>query len=313
MKRILVTGGAGFIGSNLVSQLLTTSEEPVSLIVFDSLTYAADLQNLPNDARIEVVIGDVRDFDLLSKEVSRANEVFHLAAESHVDRSINDSRIFMETNTLGTLNVLEAVRLHDRRLVLVSTDEVYGSLKDGFAEETSVLQPSSPYSASKAAADLLALAYFKTYMTNVVITRCTNNYGPNQYPEKLIPVVIQSALQDAPIPIYGDGTNVRDWIHVSDHCSGLILAMKKGNPGEIYNFGDVEHIKNIDLVYLILDLISESNSKIEFITDRPGHDFRYAVNTRKSREFLGWTPRRNMTNSLAETVDHYLAKFSNQF
>ena len=313
VHRILVTGGAGFIGSNLVSQLLATAEEPVTIIVFDALTYAADLQNLPDDSRLEVVVGDVRDFDLLSKQVFRADEIFHLAAESHVDRSINNSRIFIETNTLGTQNVLEAVRLHDKRLVLVSTDEVYGSLEHGYAEETSVLRPSSPYSASKAAADLLALAYFKTYKTDVVITRCTNNYGPNQYPEKLIPVVIESALQGAPIPIYGDGTNVRDWIHVSDHCSGLILAMEKGKPGEIYNFGDVEHIQNVELVSLILDYLSESNSKIEFIADRPGHDFRYAVNSRKSRETLGWTPSRNMTNSLAETVEHYLAKFSNQY
>ena len=310
VRRTLVTGGAGFVGSNLVSQLLSVEDDEISVTVLDSFTYAADLHNLPIDKRLEVVKGDVRDSEVVLREVSRCDQVFHLAAESHVDRSISDSRIFMETNAIGTLNVLEAVRAHVKRLVLVSTDEVYGSLDTDYAEENSRLLPSSPYSASKAAADLLALAYFKTYRTDVIITRCTNNYGFNQFPEKLIPVVIQAALNGKQIPVYGNGNNVRDWIHVSDHCSGLRLAMQKGRAGEIYNFGDVEHVKNIDLVKAILNELGVSHSRIEFVTDRPGHDFRYAVNTQKSREELGWKPERNMDNSLSETVAHYKRRFS---
>lgn len=310
MRKTLVTGGAGFIGSNLVSQLLSNKDGEISVTVLDSFTYAASLQNLPTDVRLEVVKGDVRDSEVVLREVSRCDEIFHLAAESHVDRSINDSRIFMETNAIGTLNILEAVRAHKKRLVLVSTDEVYGSLETDYAEENSRLLPSSPYSASKAAADLLALAYFKTYQTDVIITRCTNNYGFNQFPEKLIPVVIYSALSGKQIPVYGNGDNIRDWIHVNDHCSGLRLAMQKGRAGEIYNFGDVEHVKNIDLVKAILDELGVSHSRIEFVTDRPGHDFRYAVNTKKSREELGWKAERNMRNSLSETVAHYKTRFS---
>jgi dTDP-glucose 4,6-dehydratase len=311
MRRVLVTGGAGFIGSNLVSMLISTSEGPISVTVFDSLTYAADLENLPKSDAIKIVIGDVRDFELLSNEIAQVEEVFHLAAESHVDRSIDSSRIFLETNVLGTLNVLEAVRKHDKRLVLVSTDEVYGSLKEGFADENSPLQPSSPYSASKASADLLALAFNKTYNTNVVITRCTNNYGPNQYPEKLIPVIIQNALNNKPIPIYGDGKNVRDWIHVLDHCAGLLLAMEKGTPGQIYNFGDADQLSNLHLTSLILEYLDDSKSQIKFVSDRPGHDFRYAVNTDKSQEILGWHPQRRIEQTLPETIEHYKKKFLN--
>lgn len=309
MRRVLVTGGAGFIGSNLVSMLLSTSEGPISVTVFDSLTYAADLENLPKNDSIKIVIGDVRDFELLSNEIAQVEEVFHLAAESHVDRSIYSSRIFLETNVLGTLNVLEAVRKHNKRLVLVSTDEVYGSLTEGFADENSPLQPSSPYSASKASADLLAIAFYKTYNTNVVITRCTNNYGPNQYPEKLIPVIIQNALNDEPIPIYGDGKNIRDWIHVLDHCAGLLLAMEKGNPGQIYNFGDADQLSNLRLVSLILEYLKDSKSQIKFVSDRPGHDFRYAVNTKKSQEILGWYPQRRIEQTLPATIEHYKKKF----
>jgi dTDP-glucose 4,6-dehydratase len=312
MLNVLVTGGAGFIGSNLVAHLLKnhSNSDDLSIKVLDSLTYAGDARNLPSSDRVSLIVGDVRDKTLVQDLVSEADSIYHLAAESHVDRSIENSSIFVETNVGGTLNVLEAVRKFDKRLVLVSTDEVYGSIAEGFANEDARLNPSSPYSASKAAADLLAIAYHRTFGTDVVITRCANNYGPKQYPEKLIPLIISKALAGEKLPIYGDGTNVRDWIHVDDHCSGLLLAMEFGKAGSIYNFGDIEHVKNIDLVKQILNLLEISEELIEFVPDRLGHDFRYAISATRAKEDLGWVPRHNLEQNLMGTISYYKNLFT---
>jgi dTDP-glucose 4,6-dehydratase len=307
MSKILVTGGAGFIGSNLVEILLRNSspDQNLEIKVLDVMTYAGNPDNLPSSPHVSLIVGDVRNQELVEELIASVDCVYHLAAESHVDRSIESSRIFIDTNVLGTFNILEGVRRHKKRLVLVSTDEVYGSIEKGFADEGTKLNPSSPYSASKASSDLLAISYYQTFGTDVVITRCANNYGPKQYPEKLIPLIISKALAGEKLPIYGDGTNVRDWIHVNDHCEGLILAMHSGKSGEIYNFGDVEHVRNIDLVRRILSYLEISDELIEFVPDRLGHDFRYAISSDRARTELQWKPTRNLESKLGETIDYY--------
>ncbi len=307
MSKILVTGGAGFIGSNLVEILLRNSspDQNLEIKVLDVMTYAGNPDNLPSSPHVSLIVGDVRNQELVEELIASVDCVYHLAAESHVDRSIESSRIFVDTNVLGTFNILEGVRRHKKRLVLVSTDEVYGSIEKGFADESTKLNPSSPYSASKASSDLLAISYYQTFGTDVVITRCANNYGPKQYPEKLIPLIISKALAGEKLPIYGDGTNVRDWIHVNDHCEGLILAMHSGKSGEIYNFGDVEHVRNIDLVRRILSYLEISDELIEFVPDRLGHDFRYAISSDRARTELQWKPTRNLESNLGETIDYY--------
>jgi dTDP-glucose 4,6-dehydratase len=311
VERILVTGGAGFIGSNLVDYIQRNfaSEIKCPLItVLDALTYAGNKENLAGlkyPVKLNFVHGDVRNSNLVDELVKENEIIFHLAAESHVDRSIADPSIFIDTNIRGTSNILEAAKKYKKKVILISTDEVYGSLDDGFADESYRLNPSSPYSASKASADLLALSYFKTFSLDVVITRCSNNYGPKQYPEKLIPQTIKKIMSNQKIPIYGNGLNIRDWIHVEDHCSGLFLAMQNGKPGEIYNFGDVDKVTNLEIVDNILELMGKSNELIEFITDRLGHDMRYAVNSMKARNELNWKPKYNLTNSLDATINWY--------
>jgi dTDP-glucose 4,6-dehydratase len=314
MRKILVTGGAGFIGSNLVHHLQTNSvmnSETLEITVLDALTYAGNvdnLSNLPNPQMMKFVHGDVRDWDLVQRIVQESDEIFHLAAESHVDRSITNPGIFIETNVQGTLNILEASRKFSKRVLLVSTDEVYGSLTTGFADEDYPLNPSSPYSASKASADLLAISFHKTFGLDVVITRCSNNYGPRQYPEKLIPQSINKILRGEKIPVYGNGQNVRDWIHVEDHCSGLLLAMNKGKSGRIYNFGDIDKLTNIEVITQILSIMSTSSNLIEYVEDRLGHDYRYAINASRAKNELGWQPKKNLSNSLSEIVDWYRKK-----
>ena len=307
VSKVLITGGAGFIGSNLVEYLLKHHPESsqLSIRVLDALTYAGNPENLPNSTQVSLTVGDVRDRILVEDLVSNVDMVYHLAAESHVDRSIENASIFVDTNVLGTLNILEAARKFGKRTVIVSTDEVYGSIATGFASEDYPLNPSSPYSASKAAADLLAISYHRTYGSDVIITRCANNYGPKQYPEKLIPLIISKALAGEKIPVYGDGTNIRDWIHVNDHCQGLMLAMASGKSGEIYNFGDIEHVKNIDLVKWILATLDIPEELIEFVSDRQGHDFRYAINSDKARAMLDWKPKHDLNASMLELLDHY--------
>jgi dTDP-glucose 4,6-dehydratase len=307
MAKVLITGGAGFIGSNLVDYLLKNHphSSQLDITVLDALTYAGNPGNLSNSTQVSLTVGDVRDVMLVESLVSNADMVYHLAAESHVDRSIENSSIFVETNVLGTLNILEAARKFGKRTVLVSTDEVYGSITKGFASEDYPLKPSSPYSASKAAADLLAISYHRTYGSDIVITRCANNYGPKQYPEKLIPLIISKALAGEKLPVYGDGTNIRDWIHVNDHCQGLMLAMESGKSGEIYNFGDIEHVRNLDLVRRILGLLEISEELIEFVPDRLGHDFRYAITSARAKSELNWRPIHNMEDDLPITIKHY--------
>ncbi len=308
---VLVTGGAGFIGSNLVRWL--RAERPQWRVVnLDKLTYAGNLENLAgveDGARYRFVRGDICEgeplADLLRAEKIEA--VLHLAAESHVDRSILGAAVFVQTNVTGTQVLLDASRdAGVKRFVQVSTDEVYGSLgPEGFFTEETPLAPSSPYSASKAAADLLALAYAHTYGMDVVVTRCSNNYGPYQFPEKLIPLMIANALGDRPLPVYGDGKNVRDWIHVEDHCAGLVAALERGKAGEVYNLGASNERCNIDVVEAVLRTLEKPRSLVRFVQDRPGHDRRYAIDPSKARRDLGWAPRHAFEEGLARTIAWY--------
>jgi dTDP-glucose 4,6-dehydratase len=309
---VLVTGGCGFIGSNLVHHLRAQRPE-WSVVTLDKLTYAGNLENLAaleKDPRHRFVRGDICDRKLLDHVFgeSPVDAVLHLAAESHVDRSIMGPEIFVQTNILGTQVLLDACRAAKvRRFIMVSTDEVYGSLGvEGAFTETSPLQPSSPYSASKAAADLVTLAYGHTFGLDVVVTRCSNNYGRYQFPEKLIPLMIVNALRDRPLPVYGDGGNVRDWLHVGDHCQALLLVLENGRSGEVYNIGGGAERRNIDLVRSLLKLLGKGEDLIRFVEDRPGHDRRYAIDPTKIREELGWEPAHTFERGLAETVRWYV-------
>lgn len=308
--RYLVTGGAGFIGSNFVRKLLSAdnSSEVVNL---DALTYAgvkATVAELDESPRHEFVHGDIRDAALVDDLVSGVDVVVNFAAESHVDRSIDGPSVFTETNVLGTGVLLEAARRHGvDRFLQVSTDEVYGSISDGSATEDDLLRPSSPYSASKAGGDLLALSYARTFELPVIVTRCTNNYGPYQFPEKLIPLFITRLMAGATVPVYGDGRNERDWLHVADHCDALRVVVERGAPGEVYNIGADAQVANIELTRRMIDLLARDETSIEYVTDRPGHDFRYAVDSSKLRE-LGWQPIRDITAGLVETIEWYRSR-----
>jgi dTDP-glucose 4,6-dehydratase len=309
---VLVTGGSGFIGSNLVRLLL--AERPGWRVVnLDKLTYAGNAENLADlegNPRYRFVRGDVCNGELVADvfKTERIDGVMHLAAESHVDRSILAPAVFIETNVRGTQVLLEAAReLGVKRFLHVSTDEVYGSLgPTGLFTEQTPLDPSSPYSASKASSDLLALAYARTFRLPVVVTRCSNNYGPYQFPEKLIPLMAANALRDLPLPVYGDGMNVRDWIHVEDHCRGLLVAYEKGRDGEVYNFGGASERHNIDIVRRVLGLLGKPESLIRYVKDRPGHDRRYAIDARKAQAELGWAPQRIFEEGLADTIQWYV-------
>ncbi len=310
----LVTGGCGFIGSNLIRHLL--AEKPFLRIVnLDKLTYAGNLANLadlPRDqkSRHQFIRADVAD----SKQVRgafkkfRPSKVFHLAAESHVDRSLTDASPFIRTNVAGTQVLLEAaLEFGAERLVMVSTDEVYGSLgSKGAFTETSPLAPNSPYAASKASADLLARAYHHSHQLDVVVTRCSNNYGPHQFPEKLIPLMIKNAINGEPLPVYGDGLNVRDWIHVEDHARALLEIAKKGKSGETYNIGARNERTNLEIVQMILKLLKKPASLIRHVEDRAGHDRRYAIDPQKIEEEIGWRPRNNFEKGLQRTVQWYV-------
>jgi dTDP-glucose 4,6-dehydratase len=308
---LLVTGGCGFIGSNLVRLLL--AERPDWRVVnLDKLTYAGNPENLADldgHPRYRFVRGDICNGELLAGlwRTERLDAVLHLAAESHVDRSILAPSVFIETNVCGTQVLLEAAREFGvKRFLHVSTDEVYGSLgPTGLFTEETPLAPTSPYSASKASSDLLALAYAHTFGVPVTVTRCSNNYGPYQFPEKLIPLMIANALRDMPLPVYGDGLNVRDWIHVEDHCRGLLAALERGEPGEVYNFGASSERPNLRIVEQVLDLLGKPRSLISFVKDRPGHDRRYAIDATKARGRLGWAPRHGFEASLSTTVAWY--------
>ncbi|WP_439621952.1 dTDP-glucose 4,6-dehydratase [Gemmata sp.] len=311
MARVLVTGGAGFIGSNFVRLLLTT-DPAVEVVNFDCLTYAGNLANLADVAdnpRHAFVRGDITDREQVRAAMRGVTDVIHFAAESHVDRSIQDSGPFVRTNVTGTQILLDAAReAKVSKYVQVSTDEVYGSLgATGLFTEETPLQPNSPYSASKAGADLLVRAYHHTFGLPAVTTRCSNNYGPYQFPEKLIPLFVSNLLADESVPVYGDGMQIRDWIHVLDHCRGVEAAWREGMPGEVYNFGGRCEMPNIELTKLLLKLLGKPDSLIRYVKDRPGHDRRYAIDCSKAERDLGWTPRVPFDRGLAETIDWYRA------
>ena len=324
---ILVTGGAGFIGSNFVLDWLALGDEPV--VNLDLLTYAGNLANLARlegDTRHRFVKGDIADTDLVKSLLAeyRPRAIVHFAAESHVDRSIHGPAVFMQTNVIGTFSLLEAARAHwgalegagkaAFRFVHVSTDEVYGSLgpDDPAFSETTPYAPNSPYSASKAASDHLVRAYFHTYGLPTLTTNCSNNYGPFQFPEKLVPLVIANALEGKALPVYGTGSQVRDWLYVGDHCEAIRRVLEAGRPGEVYNIGGSSEKRNIEVVHAICDLLDRlrpvaepRRNLVAFVADRPGHDHRYAIDAGKIRGELGWTPRETFESGLAKTIDWY--------
>lgn len=308
--RLLVTGGAGFIGSNFLRMVCSGEIElnTSQIVVLDSLTYAGKIENLEYliaTGQIDFIHGDINDESLVNQLVKNSDLVINFAAESHVDRSISDPQNFIRTNIVGTFTLLEAARKNKlRRFMQISTDEVYGSIKLGSWNESSAIEPNSVYSSSKASADLLALSFHKTYGTNVVISRCSNNYGPQQDNEKLIPLIITNALKNLPIPIYGDGQNLREWIHVSDHCHAIALIAQKGLSGNIYNVGSGEEWSNLNIAKLILGKMKESNSQIDFVTDRPGHDFRYSVNYERIRK-IGFKNEVKFEDGIVDTIDWY--------
>lgn len=316
MKTLLITGGCGFIGSNLVRMILNDRPE-YSVRNMDVLSYSGNPENLADfegDSRYEFVHGDIGDEAAAARAVEGCDAVLHLAAESHVDRSILDPRPFVVSNTLGTQTLLEAWRRgpgsEGKRFVNVSTDEVYGSLSLDepdvrFTEETPIA-PSSAYSAAKAGADLQARAYVHTFNQNIVTTRCSNNFGPYQFPEKVIPLFVTNLIEGKKVPLYGDGANVRDWIHVDDHCEGILAALERGESGEVYNLGGNNERSNLELTRMIIELMGAGDDAIEYVADRPGHDRRYAIDSSKAKSKLGWEPTRSAwPEALEQTVNWY--------
>ena len=311
---LLVTGGCGFIGSNFIRYELEKYSS-INIVNLDKLTYAGNLENLldvqKNHAnKYAFVKGDILDAELVMRIITenKIDTIINFAAESHVDRSIIDSAEFMRTNILGVQTLLEAAKQFGiKRFIQISTDEVYGDLPDdGYFKEETPLSPNSPYSASKASADMLVKAYYHTYQLPVIITRCSNNYGPYQFPEKLIPLMIANALQSKTLPIYGDGTNVRDWIHVIDHCRAIDLVAQKGEMGEVYNIGSNNERTNIDIAGFILEKLKKPKTLIKFVKDRLGHDRRYAINEDKIKNQLGWKPVYDFDDGLETTISWYV-------
>jgi dTDP-glucose 4,6-dehydratase len=309
MKKIFVTGGAGFIGSSFI-RLLLRDRDDVEMVNFDSLTYAGNLSNLKdceNDSRYLFVKGDITDVDAVASAMKGCDVIVHFAAESHVDRSITDPGIFVTTNVLGTQVLLDEARKQEVSTFLqVSTDEVYGSLgATGLFTEDTPLQPNSPYSASKTGADCLVRAAFHTHGMDTRITRCSNNYGPYQFPEKLIPLFISNAMHDKELPLYGDGANVRDWLFVDDHNSALLAVLEKGKAGEVYNVGGNNEKTNKEITLTLLKILNKPESLIKYVTDRPGHDLRYAIDSGKLKRELDWEPTVDFEEGMALTVKWY--------
>ena len=308
--KLLVTGGAGFIGSCFVRHILNKYKD-YKVINLDALTYAGNIENLDDikdKPNYKFVHGNICNKKLVRELVNEIDAVINFAAESHVDRSITGPEIFIETNVQGTLNLLQAAKEADiQRFLQVSTDEVYGTLgKDGYFYETTPLAPNSPYSASKASADLLVRAYYETYKMPVLNTRCSNNYGPYQYPEKLIPFFISKLLKDEKVPVYGDGLNVRDWLYVYDHCSAIDVVLHKGKVGEVYNIGGHNEKTNLEITKIILQAMGKDESSIEYVQDRLGHDRRYAIDNHKIQTELGWQPSLTFEEGIKLTIDWYL-------
>ena len=310
MSRILVTGGAGFIGSNFIRYMVNKYSE-YEIINLDDLTYCGNLENLKdieNKDNYSFVKGNICDKAVVDELVEKSDYVINFAAESHVDRSISDPEIFIKSNVLGTQVLLNAAKQYGvEKYIQISTDEVYGSLgKTGYFKETTPLQPNSPYSASKASGDLITRSYGETFGLPINITRCSNNYGPFQFPEKLIPLMISNALEDKKLPVYGDGKNVRDWLHVYDHCQAIDLVLHDGKLGEVYNIGGNNEKQNIEIVKLILIQLDKDESLIEFVTDRLGHDRRYAIDSNKIQNDLGWSPKYSFDVGIEQTIQWYL-------
>lgn len=305
--KVLVTGGAGFIGSNFVRRILDDTFKGFSkLTVIDNLTYAGNRANIPLLKSSDFIVGDICNSELVSELLSQHDTVINFAAESHVDRSISDAHQFLKTNTLGTQTLLEAARKNKiKHFIQVSTDEVYGSIDAGSFVESDPLLPNSPYAASKASADLIARSYFKTFGLNVRITRSSNTFGPNQYPEKIIPLFITNLIEGLQVPIYGNGMNSRDWIHVDDHCIGIYKVLMRGLPGEIYNIGGGTELSNIELTKQILKIMNKDYDRIRFVEDRQGHDFRYSVNVEKIKRDLGYQPPTDFSKNLESTIEWY--------
>ena len=315
MKNILVTGAAGFIGANFAELMVKKYEGIYNIVVFDKLTYAGNLHNLDNiKDKITFVQGDICDFEFVKETMKKyeIDAVVHFAAESHVDNSIKTPFVFTQTNVIGTHTLLEAAKQiwgegSPNKFVHISTDEVYGTLgEEGYFTETSPIQPNSPYSASKASSDLVALAYCETYKMNVSVTNCSNNYGPYQHHEKLIPHMISRALKDEKLPVYGQGMNIRDWLFVEDHCEAIDIVLHKGKSGERYNIGGHNEKRNIEIVKLILERLGKSEDLIEYVTDRKGHDYRYAIDPTKLKNEFGWEPKTMFKDGIVKTIDWYL-------
>ena len=306
--KILVTGGAGFIGSNFIRYMLGKYGD-YQIINLDKLTYAGDLKNCEdyaNNRNYEFVKGDIANIQLVYKLAGKVDVIINFAAETHVDNSIKDPTEFLKSNVIGTQVLLDAAKKHGHeRYIQVSTDEVYGDIENGFFTEESILKPSSPYSASKAAGDMLCLAYYRTYKTPIIISRCSNNYGPYQYPEKLVPFFIKRLLDGENVPVYGDGSNVRDWLHVIDHCRAVDLILHKGRIGEVYNVGANEEHPNIEITKKMLEILDLPEDRIKFVEDRPGHDVRYAIDSSKIQRELGWKPTVGFEEGFKEVVEWY--------
>jgi dTDP-glucose 4,6-dehydratase len=306
--RILITGGAGFIGSNFIRRMLSKYRN-CKIVNLDKLTYCGNPKNLKDISKnknYKFIKADICNTEAVLEAMRGCDSVVNFAAESHVDRSIKNSAEFIQTNIDGTRVLLDAAKkLKIKRFIQISTDEVYGDIKKGFSKEADNLLPNSPYAASKAAADILCRSYFKTYNMPVIITRSSNNFGPYQYPEKVIPLFLTNVIENKPLPLYGDGKNIRDWIYVMDNCSGIDCVLQKGTPGEIYNIGGGNVIKNIDIAKQVLKILSKNKKLLSFVNDRPGHDRRYALDSSKIKA-LGWAPEYNFDKALVVTIKWYL-------
>ena len=306
--KLLVTGGLGFIGSNFILNTLQNNEE-IQITNVDAEFFGSNHTNLSkieNSKKYKFVKGNINDHNLINKLISESDMVINFAAESHVDRSIENAKPFIDSNIIGVFNLLEIIRKNKKKMLHVSTDEVFGSLESNSADENFRLNPSSPYAASKAAAELLINSYIVTYDCDILVTRCTNNYGPMQFPEKLIPKVIMLAAQNKKIPVYGNGKNIRDWIFVSDHCDAIMQVLLKGKSGKYYNVSAYNEVDNLTIIKKILEIMNKSTDQIEFIEDRPGHDFRYSLDSSNIRKELNWLPKTEFHDGLKKTVKWYL-------
>lgn len=308
IMRILVTGGAGFIGSNFIRYMLGKYPD-YQIINLDKLTYAGNLDNCKDyegNSNYTFVQGDIADIKLVDELAGKVDVIINFAAETHVDNSIDDPEAFLKSNIVGTHVLLDAVKKYGHeRYVQVSTDEVYGDIEDGFFTEKSLLKPSNPYSASKAGAEMLCMSYLRTYKTPVMISRCSNNYGPYQYPEKVVPLFVKRLINGEKVPLYGDGSNVRDWLHVIDHCRAVDLILHKGKIGEIYNISSNEEHSNLEITKRMLGILGLPEDRIEFVKDRPGHDIRYAIDSSKIQNELGWEPSVKFEEGFEEVVNWY--------